>query len=1271
MRLIDSRKKLLPFLTAAALLGAAGTNAAAQAVNINCGGPSMVASDGSTWLGDRYFTSGDLLYTSDRISGTADIQLYRSGRAGLYSDFSYSIPLANGSYSVTLDFAEIQYWNRGDRVFNVSINGSPVLTNFDILTHVTPRTVFVQQFPAAVTNGILQIDVQGVVKRGLLNGIHIVPATPASPASPPALKANPASLNFTATAGGANPAAQAVTIVNAGSGSLNWTAASSQPWLVVSPPSGSGAGGLSVQAMTAGLAAGVYTGSITVNGPGATSQPATVAVKFTVGGPPTSTQPSGTSSLNIDCGGPAYTAADGSQWIADRYFTGGDLLYTSSLIQNTPDLPLYRSARAGLYGDFTYSIPVTNGSYIATLQFAEIQYTNKGDRVFNVILNGSQVLSNFDILTQTAPLTVISLPFPVTVTNGTVEIAVQGVVRRGVLNGIKLSPANGQTIAPPVLGVSTSSLSFSGAAGGANPSAQKASLSNTGSGTLNWTAAVDQSWLTVSPAAGTGPATISIQTNIAGLAGGSYSGTVTISAAGASGSPKTIAVGLTLATPAPSPALTVSPASLSFSGVVNGPAPAAKTLSVTNSGNGSMSWNASDNQPWLTVSPASGTNSGSISIQPNLTGLSQGTYSATVAVVAPGASGSPKTIAVSLTVAAAPATTLTAAPSAISFSASAGSSNPAAQTVTIGSTGGSSSWSCTKTKPWLTVSQASGTGPAAISVDAQIAGMTAGTYADTLTIAGPAGTTPATVNVTLSIAGSTPPPSGSGNNWYVSPSGSSSGNGSIGSPWDIVTAFQQPSSVKPGDTIWLRAGKYGDGTSGAVLASNLVGTASAPIVVRAYPGERAIIDAWLQVGCCDQAPNPSKGAYTWFWGVEFASYNPDRSSGTSGPPEWAHQANHAAVDTWAPGTKLINCIVHDTSMGIEMWDEATNSDAYGNLVYNVGGYGTDRGHGHGFYLQNEAPSVKHIFDNITFNNFGNGFQIYGSGSAYVQNFDVEGNVSFNNGTLALGSNTANGTASAGPRTDNMLFAEGNGGPKGMVLKNNYLYHTPDADDGYSELGYLWTPRANDLVATGNYFMGGIEAADVYRWDSVVFQNNVVYSKHNTESNLIYRDDQDPHSYQWNNNQYYGSGRWVIMPGCDGFPCNNSTGYDFAGWKAATGLDANSTFTPGAPTGVWTFVRPNTYEPGRANIVIYNWDLRSNVQVDLSNSGIKTGDTYQIRDGENFFGAPVASGTYNGQPVTIPMTGLQVALPFGVVPNPQPHTAPQFGVFILLSGSSLH
>jgi hypothetical protein len=44
--------------------------------------------------------------------------------------------------------------------------------------------------------------------------------------------------------------------------------------------------------------------------------------------------------------------------------------------------------------------------------------------------------------------------------------------------------------------------------------------------------------------------------------------------------------------------------------------------------------------------------------------------------------------------------------------------------------------------------------------------------------------------------------------FYVSPSGSASGSGSIGSPWDLQTALDQPTAVHPGDTIWLRVGTY-------------------------------------------------------------------------------------------------------------------------------------------------------------------------------------------------------------------------------------------------------------------------------------------------------------------------------------------------------------------------------------------------------------------------------------------------------------------------------
>jgi hypothetical protein len=597
-----------------------------------------------------------------------------------------------------------------------------------------------------------------------------------------------------------------------------------------------------------------------------------------------------------------------------------------------------------------------------------------------------------------------------------------------------------------------------------------------------------------------------------------------------------------------------------------------------------------------------------------------------------------------------------------------GGAAPAAQSVTV-PISAATAWSATVSASWLAVSPPSGTGPANLTVSAQPSGLLPGMYSDVVSIVS-GGSAIATVPVTLAVSVTPGVPVTNGNQWYASPDGSYTGDGSLANPWDIETAFNNaPHAVKPGDTIWLRGGKYGDGTSGATLGYGLVGTAAAPIIVRAYPGERAIIDTWLLVGCCDQAPDPKRGAYVWFWGLEFASYNPDRHSGTSGPPEWAAQANHAAVDTWAPGTKIINCIVHDTAGGISMWGEAPSSEAYGNVVYNVGGYGTDRGHGHGFYTQNQGPGYKHVAENITFNNFGEGMQLYGSNTAYVQNFHIEGNVSMNNGSVGLGKNTNNGTVSAGARDDNIIIGSGNGGPAGIVVVENYTYHTPMADDGYNDLSYNDTPIANDLTAVGNYFIGGGEAVELVRWNSVVFQNNTTYAVSHDNVSLYWAPGQTPATYSWDRNRYFGAGHFTTYNGCVTFSCSNGRTLGFATWQAENGIDANSSFSAGPPTGVWVSVRPNLYEPGRANVVVYNWDLRPTVQVDLSAAGVKPGDTFEIRDGENWFGPAVASGTYEGGTVAIPMTGLQVALPNGVVPNPQPHTAPQFGIFVVLSGNA--
>jgi hypothetical protein len=1243
------------FILASAVLVAAAAAVSAQTVNVNCGGNDMVTSDGTHWSADSYYTGGDLLYTGYTIANTnpQDLYLYRSARAGLYGDFSYNIPVPNGSYTVTLKMAEIQFSNKGERVFNVAINGVPALSNFDILAHAAPLTAFDQQFPVTVTNGAVKIDVQGVVRKGILSAIQIATASgTVQPPPPPApvLSLTAGSLSFTGTAGASNPASKSFSVSNTGTGTMAWTAASNQNWLTVSPASGSDQGTISVQPNVAGLAAGTYTASVTVTAPGAAGSPAAVAVTFVVA--PAQAPPSTQASININCGGWDLTGSDGTKWTGDQYYTGGDLLYTGYSIANTnaQDLGLLRSARAGLYGDFGYAIPVANGSYTVTLRFAEIQFSNKGERVFNVLINGTPVLSNFDILASVPPLTPLVQQFPATVTNGVLQIDVTGVVRKGILNAIQVSSGSSGQVVPASLILGGTALSFNGTSGGSNPAAQNVSVSNGGGSVLNWSASSSQSWLGVSPASGTAPGSISLQPNLSGLAAGTYTAAVTVNAPGAGNAPQTITVSLTVA--APAPVLTVSSSSMSFATTVGGSSPAAQTADVSNTGGGTLSWTASSNQSWLSVSPASGSNSGTLTIGAGLGALAAGTYSGAIAV---SGGGSTKTIGVTFTVAGTTQVNVGASPSIVGLSANTGS-NASSQMLAVSCAPSTAGWTASKTKPWLTLSQASGTGAGNISLGTQTTGMTAGTYTDTVTIAPTAAGSAATVSVTLTITDPSTPPPSSGSSWYVSTSGSPSGTGSISNPWDIVTALAQPAAVKPGDTIWVRGGRYGGGTSSSVINSTLVGTASAPIVVRAYPKERAIIDAWLEIGCCDGAPNPAAGSYTWFWGLEFAGYNTNRTSGTSGPPEWAAQFNHNGADTWGAGTKLINCIVHDTGGGFSVWN-AANTEVYGNIIYNVGGYGTDRGHGHDFYLQNAAPSILKATDNIGFNNFDMGMQAYASSDVPVQNIQLQGNIIFNSGILY------------GQIVDNLTLGGGSGGPSGMVVDTNFFYSTPTLNQGYNELGFLWTPRAHDAVVTNNYFIGGYQAIDLERWDTLTFTNNYVYSQ-GIESMMITRDDQTTAPYIYGSNHYYGSGMFWVDPQCDNWPCPQTNVVNFTNWMATTGLDSTSSFSPGAPTGLWTTVRPNTYEPGRANIVIFNWDLKPSVQVDLSNSGIKAGDQYQIRDAQNWFNGAVVSGTYSGSPVSIPMTGLQVVQPVGSVPNPPTHTAPQFGTFVLLSGSAL-
>ena len=204
------------------------------------------------------------------------------------------------------------------------------------------------------------------------------------------------------------------------------------------------------------------------------------------------------------------------------------------------------------------------------------------------------------------------------------------------------------TASPSIIAATPAALQFSYTTGGTAPAAQSIQIANTGSGTLAWTATASQSWLSVTPASGTAPTTISVSVSPASLSAGTYSGTIQITSSGASNTPLSIPILLTVTQPSPN--LSVSPQSLSFSYTAGGLPPAAQTIAIANSGGGALSWTASASDYWLVLSPASGSAPGTLSLSINPANLAAGTYTSAVQIAAAGATGSPASIAITLTV---------------------------------------------------------------------------------------------------------------------------------------------------------------------------------------------------------------------------------------------------------------------------------------------------------------------------------------------------------------------------------------------------------------------------------------------------------------------------------------------------------------------------------------------------------------------------------------------------------------------------------------------
>jgi len=420
----------------------------------------------------------------------------------------------------------------------------------------------------------------------------------------------------------------------------------------------------------------------------------------------------------------------------------------------------------------------------------------------------------------------------------------------------------------------------------------------------------------------------------------------------------------------------------------------------------------------------------------------------------------------------------------------------------------------------------------------------------------------------------------SGVEYFVSPTGTSSGSGSAASPFSLEYAFSGAgNTILPGDIVWIQEGTYL-----GKYDITVSGTKDKPIVFRAIDGARVILDSNGGVGKEKSytiglgTPDSLVADYIWIWGLEVTSSDENRYPGTK-----ANGRGGIGV-VRGEGIRIINCIVHDAAGGVDAWKSAKEIEIYGCLLFNNGWIEADRGHGHGNYMQSYKGNRKTFAESIMFNNFGNfGHHVYGGTSADLFDFTLAGNFHCDNGLLFGGNSSSVCRAGTIAICEEMTYRAG-------VI-----------------IGY-WDSPNKDVLLKDNYFASNLS---LKFWHKAFLTDNTFLA----DITIV------PTKGIPLNDQIIAQGNLYPYR----ITIDGGQTYDLAGWQASgqdpTGKRAAKTNR--------VFIRPNRYEKGRAHIFVYNWEKHSSIALDLSLTGLKIKENFEIRNAFDYNGTPVYSGTYTG------------------------------------------
>lgn len=157
--------------------GAAATPVPSVMVRVNCGGGQARDGKGRLWAADKPYAEGDwghmggkVYTTGNAIANTESDILFQSERWG---DFYYLFDIPNGTYHVTLLFAELYRDNPNERQFGVRLEGNQVISQLDLAAVAGRDVAHVLKYTIALQDGQFGVEVIQQMGDPKINGIML------------------------------------------------------------------------------------------------------------------------------------------------------------------------------------------------------------------------------------------------------------------------------------------------------------------------------------------------------------------------------------------------------------------------------------------------------------------------------------------------------------------------------------------------------------------------------------------------------------------------------------------------------------------------------------------------------------------------------------------------------------------------------------------------------------------------------------------------------------------------------------------------------------------------------------------------------------------------------------------------------------------------------------------------------------------------------------------------------------------------------------------